>query len=197
MKKTIPTPQKYLSIHGWFDYEDLYLQVFQELASPAHIVEIGCWLGRSACYMAELIKAGGKEVKFDCIDTWLVGSEEHVHLNRLSLEPREDISDFFKDNMKKAGVLKQVNMVKTSSLKAVKKYKDASLDFVFLDDDHSEEHVFEELNAWWPKIKKGGILAGHDYSESNWPGVVSAVKRFTKAKRKKHKVMLHSYVITK
>jgi predicted O-methyltransferase YrrM len=40
---------------------------------------------------------------------------------------------------------------------------DGSLDFVYLDDDHSEAGVTRSLWAWWPKVREGGVLCGHDF----------------------------------
>ena len=53
-------------------------------------------------------------------------------------------------------------------------YPDQSLDFVFLDADHDYESVKADIAAWLPKVKPGGILAGHDYM-CGWPGVDRAV----------------------
>lgn len=39
---------------------------------------------------------------------------------------------------------------------------DDSLDFVWLDDDHQKDHVEQEIIALWPKMKKGGLIVGHD-----------------------------------
>ena len=36
------------------------------------------------------------------------------------------------------------------------------------------------LREWWPKVKKGGIFAGHDYSKTSWPKTVEQVDRFAK-----------------
>jgi predicted O-methyltransferase YrrM len=57
---------------------------------------------------------------------------------------------------------------------AVKLFEDDSLDAVFIDADHSYEAVKLDIQNWMPKVRKGGILAGHDYTYS-WPGVVRAV----------------------
>ncbi len=195
MSNTAKSPEKYLSIHGWFDYEDLYSKVYEDLGDTAHIAEVGCWLGRSACFMGELIKNGGKQVRFDCIDLWRHPRTEWS--DALIKGNKENQTADFVSNLDIAGVLETVNVIQLSSLEAVNVYADQSLDFIFIDNDHSEEHVFEELNAWWPKLKKGGTLAGHDYSEEHWPGVVNAVKRFAKSKRKKHSVMNNSYLMVK
>jgi predicted O-methyltransferase YrrM len=57
---------------------------------------------------------------------------------------------------------------------AVKLFDDESLDAVFIDADHSYEAVKLDIQNWMPKVRRGGILAGHDYVPS-WPGVVRAV----------------------
>jgi len=43
---------------------------------------------------------------------------------------------------------------------------DESYDFVYLDGDHSYEGVKAEIPLYWEKVKRGGVLAGHDYC--NW-----------------------------
>ena len=55
----------------------------------------------------------------------------------------------------------------TTSKKAAKKVKDNSFDFVYLDDDHEYEHVKASINYWFPKVKPGGFLAGHDYDRKD------------------------------
>ena len=57
----------------------------------------------------------------------------------------------------------------------MKRYKDSSLDFVFLDASHTYEDVKADIQAWKPKIKKGGYLGGHDF-QIDFPGVVQAVQ---------------------
>lgn len=52
----------------------------------------------------------------------------------------------------------------------------ASLDFVFIDADHRVARVLADIRAWRPKVKPGGILAGHDYCDK-YPGVKMAVDR--------------------
>jgi hypothetical protein len=62
---------------------------------------------------------------------------------------------------------------------------DDVFDFVYLDGDHSYEAVSKELPVWFKKVKKGGIFAGHDYSNripDKYPGVKSAVDEFLKEK---------------
>ena len=66
-----------------------------------------------------------------------------------------------------------------SSLEAVELFDDASLDFVYIDADHSYEAVKADLQAWWPKVKSGGVMSGDDYETyyDSW-GVIQAVDEF-------------------
>src|ERR1043165_6762662 len=95
-------PEQYKTIHGWFDYENLYKQVFEDLDDGAHIVEVGCWLGRSSCFMAELIKAGNKEIQMDCVDTWK-GSHIEAHSAVVEGNMSSIVHDFVM-NLSKANV---------------------------------------------------------------------------------------------
>jgi glycosyltransferase involved in cell wall biosynthesis len=68
-------------------------------------------------------------------------------------------------------------LVRADSTDAAKEVPN-SLDFVFLDADHSYENVFTDLCTWFPKVREGGILSGHDYGHPNFPGIAQAVNRF-------------------
>lgn len=55
---------------------------------------------------------------------------------------------------------------------------DNYLGLVYLDADHSYHGVARDLSAWYPKLVKGGIMAGHDYLNTAygvWPAVWSFV----------------------
>ena len=59
-------------------------------------------------------------------------------------------------------------------------YPDDYFDFVFIDAEHSEAALTLDMAAWWPKVKPGGCLCGHDYGKPRFPGVSIAVHNFIK-----------------
>ncbi len=65
-------------------------------------------------------------------------------------------------NMKVMGP--RFRLLKMSTAEAAAELQDDSFDFVFIDADHSMKAVLTDLDLYWPKIKKGGIIAGHDAS---------------------------------
>ena len=54
------------------------------------------------------------------------------------------------------------------------------LDLVFLDADHSHAATLGAIATWWPKLRPGGLLAGHDYGHPDYPGVRRAVDEFAR-----------------
>ncbi len=71
----------------------------------------------------------------------------------------------------------RAQIILETSAKASEMFDDRSLDFVFIDADHSYEAVQEDIALWWPKVRIGGLLCGHDYDDKH-PGVQKAVQEF-------------------
>lgn len=68
--------------------------------------------------------------------------------------------------------------LKAYSVDAAKAVPDESLDFVYIDANHSYLATKADLEAWIPKVKRGGLVAGHDYTDKPYHksyGVVPAV----------------------
>src|SRR3990167_3936641 len=73
-------------------------------------------------------------------------------------------------------------IIKDFSMNAVKRFKDESLDFVYIDASHEYTHVKEDIREWSRKVRKGGIVSGHDYYvfPSGNDGVVRAVDEWVR-----------------
>ena len=175
----------YKDIHGWFTFPQFYSTIAEKF-QPAvqdryHIVEVGTWLGQSAAYLAvELINNGNSHnVIFDCVDTW-EGSSEHLNedgllefdwnvpsekglpiLKEKCLMTTDELYNKFLSNIEPVRHI--VNPIKMKSVDAAKLYEDSSLDLVFIDAGHSFDNVVADIEAWLPKVRPYGFIAGHDY----------------------------------
>lgn len=162
-------------LEGWFGDLDssMYSKMVEKYPSGSHFVEIGSWQGRSACCMAVEIINSNKDIKFDCIDTWK-GSQEH------KADPRvvfDQLYSIFLLNTKPVSHI--LNPIRMRSCDASKLYEDDSIDFIFVDGDHSYEGVLSDLENWFPKLKLGGTIVGHDYGNENHPGLKKAADEFS------------------
>lgn len=142
----------------FFTYPNLYREMVNEFGNGSHFVEIGCWKGQSSSFMAVEINNSGKNIKFDCVDHWsdaegCPGPDPWVQSGKL-------FEKFMSNTDRVKHIITPVRMM---SVDAAKNYKDDSLDFVFVDGDHEYDGCKADIVAWLPKIKSGGILAGHDY----------------------------------
>lgn len=59
-----------------------------------------------------------------------------------------------------------IHFLNMKSIEAADTFKDESLDWVYIDARHDYNSVLEDMNAWWPKLKQGGMFSGHDYCAS-------------------------------
>ena len=170
----------YLDIPGWFDFPDVYQAQVDRLTDGAHVVEVGAYLGKSTAYLAGAIADSGKRITFHAIDTFqgvpgdIFPSEgasgEFTFPDQEALRGADGtLIEACRHHL--TPVADYVELRQAESLAAAATYADGSLDFVFLDNDHTTEHLARELVVWWPKLKPGGILAGHDY---DWKSVGTA-----------------------
>lgn len=152
----------YKNIRGWCTFQKLYSDMVANGESGDIFVELGAFNGQSAAYMAVEIINSKKDIKFYCIDTWL----SHDNTLDMFLQHTRPVKDY-------------IIPIKGSSLIEVDQFKDNSLKFVFIDSSHEYDDVKNELEKWYPKIKAGGVLAGHDYHHQGlWAGVGKAVDEF-------------------
>jgi predicted O-methyltransferase YrrM len=167
----------YRDVKGWFNFEKIYSQTVKLAKDGFHFVEVGAWLGCSTAYMIVEIVNSKKNIQFDVVDTWL-GSPDETWAYKDVLEQNNGCAyDVFVKNMGDA--IQHVNPIKMESTQAAALYDDESLDFIFIDSCHAYQSVKCDLKAWYPKLKKGGCIAGHDYGLS---GVSAAVNEFFGAK---------------
>jgi hypothetical protein len=158
------------TVEGWMHPEELiWLAEQAARLQPGDVwVEVGAWKGRST---AAVVLAAGKDVVVCTVDTF-AGSQEHIAAG-LSVN---DLRDCFLKTREKLGWLRpngpDLLMHSGYSVPVAVLFDDASCAAVFIDAAHDYASVKADLEVWLPKVKPGGLLAGHDRNE---PGVRQAL----------------------
>jgi len=165
---------------NWFSYKVLYSAMVKRIppGMGATFVEVGCWRGRSAAFLGVEMINSGKHIKLYCVDSWkyIPSTEQPVS----SQEDFDKVKEEFYKNMEPFG--DAVEILPMSSKDAVEKFEDESIDFAFIDAAHDYYNVYMDIKLWYPKVKKGGIIAGHDYFTSVHPDVKTAVDDYFRGK---------------
>lgn len=162
---------------NWFGYEELYKQFVESAQSNDIIVEVGCWKGKSISYLGVEAVNSGKDIKIYAVDTWLGSDNEPDHIEDEYIKSGK-LFTLFRENIQS---LNNITPLQMTSLEASKKFEDASIYAVFIDADHRYNAVKEDIAVWYPKVKVGGFISGHDYGEGPavpMRGVGQAVREF-------------------
>lgn len=122
--------------------------------------EIGSHVGN---YAADLMTTCNNLTLY-CIDLWMPSE----------IPFSSDYGDFL-NRMQPFINVKRLIPIREYSVDAARFFRDGFFDFVYIDADHSYESVKADIAAWRPKVKPGGLLAGHDYKNSHGKFVKKAV----------------------
>jgi predicted O-methyltransferase YrrM len=126
--------------------------------------EIGVQLGLNSKKIAEEWKG-----KILCVDNWNEQAIKELSESNLG-------GDQFK-------------ILQGLSVDIAKQIEDKSLDWVYIDADHEYQSVKDDIEAWFPKVREGGIISGHDYDKLIvLGGVVRAVDEFCEQNKYKFKL---------
>lgn len=130
--------------------------------------EVGCYKGVTTQHLLRMHRT----LKIIAVDLWecrpeVFGTRE---LSRRVNENQEAIRQEF--IQRTTAYEKRVKILRGISWEMAEEVPDESLDFIFIDADHGYDAVKKDIAAWAPKVKKGGLISGHDI---NLPGVYDAV----------------------
>jgi hypothetical protein len=142
------------------------IQIFK-MAGFKHGAEIGVNKANHSLAICQIIP----DINLICVDPWkaYIKRNNSQQQERCYQEAKEKLSNY------------NIKFIKDTSLNAVKTIVDGSLDFVYIDGDHTFDACISDLVAWAPKVKIGGIVAGHDYVQRYMFGVIEAVNAYTRA----------------
>ena len=141
--------------------------------------KVGVELGVETGKFSETLLSNNPGLKLYCCDAWKAyrGYREHVSQDKL---------DGFLERTKERLQGYDFEIIRKFSHDGVKKFKDGELDFVYLDGNHTFDHIMHDLIVWGRKVKSGNLICGHDYfypgnNDVCRYGVIDAVDAYTKA----------------
>ncbi len=160
-------------IPGFMNIEELQTleKWAKEIPQQGIIVEIGSFMGRTSWTLAQSCHP---TVQVYCVDPW--------PLYRIS-DTMKQVMDDYREPYNYCFETFQHNTNECHNLSPLRGKShevpwpsDKKIDLVFIDARHQSPHVEQDLATWLPRLKPGGILAGHDYIPERYPDVCRAVR---------------------
>jgi len=146
--------------------------VQENLKEGIIVAEVGTYDGATTRGVAPLVKqVNGKYIAVD----WFKGNPTAAGEHSFDEGKHDSVLEIFKNSIKETDCEDIVEIYDMTSLEAASKLKDKSLDICFIDADHRYEFIKQDIIAYLPKIKKGGILCGHDLEKDH----IDSVDQFT------------------
>ncbi|MBF8262802.1 MAG: putative secreted protein [Parachlamydiales bacterium] len=181
----MPMPQPYASIRPMPEYAFAYYgnaNQIEELFNKNDIhtvIEIGSWIGGgSTRHIGSLLKQ--RPGTLYAIDTWLGSSTQQPGQEHYQPILKEVYHQFL-SNMIHWDLTDVVIPCRMRSLEAIKALN-IQPDLIYIDGEHTFDAVMCDMNAWYPLVKKRGILCGDDWT---WTSVQDAVISFAESQQLK------------
>lgn len=137
-------------LHGGRREKGLAL-IFKELGFKVG-AEIGVEQGRYAKVLCRTIP----NLRLYGIDSWASYKNYREHVS-------QERQDGFYEEAKTRLDPYDCELIKGYSMDVVQDFEDESLDFVYIDGNHEFRQVVDDIDEWSKKVRKGGIVAGHDF----------------------------------
>ena len=146
---------------------------------PQFFVDMGYTIGAEigvykAGFTEKFCKVG---LKMFAIDGWCA-YDEYNEPSR-NIQARQDF--LYGHAQRVLAPYPSCTIIRKPSMEALVDFQNESLDFVYIDANHTFKYVVEDIYEWSKKVRKGGVIAGHDYAETNIIKVKIAVKAYTRA----------------
>jgi len=158
----------------------------EELIKKIKPKGVGVEVGVQAGVFSNCILENCKDLKLYLIDCWET-QDFNIYPDIANVDLRSHAQALIHTISLNWKFFDRLKIIKDFSKNAVTYFKDESLDFIYLDANHKSEAFIEDLSLWYPKLKIGGLFAGHDYiDESIESGygakieVKSAINNFSK-----------------
>jgi hypothetical protein len=154
--------ERALLLDGAMPARELALLYGIALSMPANplVVELGSFKGRSSVAICEGLSRVA-DPRFVAIDPWL---RIRMADDELYEPDSPDVDHVYRRFLRNLEPYVFVEPMRMTSIEASHAFADESVDWLFVDADHGFGAVRADLCAWYPKIKSGGLISGHDHS---------------------------------
>lgn len=140
----------------------------ETLAHLFYVLEFraGVEVGVERGLYTEVLSRENPGVRLCGVDAWQAyrGYRDHVNQDKLDR--------FYTEAQARLKPYPRTTLLREFSVEAAKRFADRSLDFIYLDAAHDIGSVIADLKAWTPKVRVGGIVAGHDYLKCPLPSLM-------------------------
>jgi predicted O-methyltransferase YrrM len=137
---------------------EILTSLVKRVARPAcRIAEIGSWLGNGSTLAILDAISGIPDARLLCVDHWQGSPGVKRHS---AIASEFDVFGTFRHNT--AAYANQIDVASMDSLSAAADPSHGPFDLIFIDGDHTYDAGKNDIGAWLPKLKTGGLLCGHD-----------------------------------
>ena len=134
------------------------------------VAEVGAFKGGYSAKILDITRPS----RLHLIDAW---PGQTIHSSGEVINGYEAYN-FVKERFSKEIEDNRVVLHRNFSVYASQRFENEYFDWIYIDAGHHYEEVKSDLNYWYPKVKDGGFITGHDYVEKKWYGIVRAVNEF-------------------
>ena len=101
---------------------------------------------------SKILCEANPNIELWCVDPWV----------RYGAYKQESQDQRYENTCKKLAPY-NVTILRMKSMEAIHEFRKKPLDFVYIDGDHRFDHCMQDLIEWSRRVRKGGIVAVHDY----------------------------------
>jgi hypothetical protein len=171
---------------GWYKFKsggygrEVIAELYGELG-----YKVGAEIGVMNGEFSRIICDATPSMKLFCVDPYTPWPGSRVSQERQEVR--------FRSAQKRLSGFEATFLRKTS-MEALADIPDGSLDFVYIDALHDFDNVMQDLIHWNRKVRRGGMISGHDYVLLHDCGVVPAVNAYTWAHNINHWYITNEYL---
>ena len=148
---------------SFFGIFDLLKKLENHTKEKMKMLEVCSYMGESTM----LFSSYNMFSEIHCVDPF----EGYENYNEWHRYEWEFIENEFKQNTR---FFNNITLHKDFSYNIIDTFENETFDFIYIDANHEYEDIKRDIKLCLPKLKKGGVIAGHDYHK-RWPGVINAV----------------------